>query len=391
MSLVLADGEKVEEQVPVQGTPQELGIAIGPDVTDVEAEGSEEVEEVLERDGVRCRLLIHSPRPRLGGLVHLGVEIHPMERRKTGVAGLSAQPNAADTLRPLRRVRLEMFRRVLLPPSSSTLTASGSGSGSGSTSDVSRDTPLQSLNLMYTSGKSLRYPGSASAHPPLRVLFTLPTAQLGASSDSSYGEITQTTPYHAVSFFVRVTMGFGSADAPAPIPSGSGSTGSSGNTNPWVLEKEITIRPRIWKEPRQVTIEAIPASGMGEDGDLEHFTDEDLQNAYRLKGMDVVGEQGTYRQGSDLPPPFENENEKEGAGPSHTSPSEDPGLPTFLESQAQVRAGESSLPSESVPSHRLVPVDFEENAANTVGGHVLGGELGTWVEVGYGSCAHIGC
>ena len=97
----------------------------------------------------------------------------------------------------------------------------------------------------------------------------------------------------------------------------------------------------------------------------------------------MVGTNGTIRMeshtpGDDLPPPFEGEPNG-GAGPSN-------GLPTFLESEAQMRTGEPPLHSEPLTSALLVPVTLEgeegESRATTVGRRgSLGGELGTWVEV----------
>jgi hypothetical protein len=353
VTLSLLSGQNLEEIVQVEGTPQ--------DAAGSNADVATEVEEVVERDGVRARVLLDAERPRLGALLRLGVEIRAMERQKTGVAGLSTQPNPAQTLRPLRRVRVELFRRVRIMTLSSTASSSTS---------PAPDEGKQHLTVLYASGKSLRYPGMSPVHPPLRVLFTIPTIQLGSVADQSWGEITMRVPYHDIQFFVRVSIGF----------EGSGSD--------WELEKPIEVRPKIWREPRQVVIQRGQQPVLG-DGDTipedsNPLTDEEMaREAYRLKGQDTVGTDGTIRMeshtpGEDLPPTFE------GAGPSRG------GLPTFLESEAQMRTGEAPLPTEAVTSERLIPVVFEEgegqveevDRTTTVKRRgSLGGELGTWVEV----------
>ena len=357
----------VIETVPVEGTPQEVAFTTNEPNN---GESAEEVEAMLEKSGVKCRMLLDTARPRLGQLLRLGVEVRTMERQKTGVAGLSTQPNPSDTLRPLRRVRVEMFRRVRLLEANA---------AAASSSSATTDTP-QHLSLLYASGKSLRYPGSSTTHPPLRVLFTLPTTQLGSVADNTWGEITQTTPYHTVSYFIRTTIGFGGVES------------SPNRDNAWIMEREIELRPKVWKEPRQVVVSRgeVPALGEGEDHiELGDMTEEELKQAYRMKGMDIVGQSGTYRldggQEGDLPPPFD------GAGPSHSVPPPPParenqgGLPTFLESEAQARAGEAPMINQEVLSERLVSLSFETEDRNTMVGRrgSLGGELGTWMEVSF--------
>lgn len=365
VTLTLTSGSVVTETVPVDGTPTEVDPA-GDVTLGADDESAKEVEEVLEKSGVRCRMLLDTARPRLGSLLRLGVEVRPMERRKTGVAGLSAQPNPAHTLRPLRRVRVEMFRRVRLPAQNA--------SASSSSSATPQDGP-QHLSLLYASGKSLRYPGTSTTIPPLRVLFTLPTRQLGSVADNTWGEITQSTPYHNVSFFIRATIGFGGGEA--------GPT----EENAWTMERDIELRPKKWKEPRQVLLVRGQAPALGHQGDSDGagMTDEEIQQAYRIKGMDIVGNEGTHRMDrcADLPPPFDGPGPSQSAGESEAA---DGDLPTFLESEAQARAGEAPLPSDVIMSERLVPVDFEseEDRNVTVGRRgSLGGELGTWIEVSH--------
>ena len=384
----------MEEVVPIEGTPQDVSVA-GAD----EVETKVESEAVLERDGVKTRFVMESDSPRLGDLVRLGVEVKPMERRKTGVAGLSAQPNPTETLRPLRRVRIELFRRVKITDPSAP---------SGSTPSEGGSFP-EHLTLMWSSGKSLRFPGTSRARPPLRVLFTLPTAQLGSVAAETYGEITSKTRYHHTTFFIRVTIGFGSnpdmsnnaGPSSSSGPSGSG-TASSNEVRDWFIERDLTIRPRLWIEPREVIIQDghLPASGMGVDvpeDDLEGL-DEAAKAAYRAKGLDIVGTQGTYRapefgSGGEEPP-----SASDGPGPSgyqhidaHDTPPPHPGvdgtvgegtLPSFSESQAQMQSGDAPVLANGIPSERLAPVQFEEDRTTTVGRRgSLGGELGQWVEV----------
>lgn len=263
--------ENVTEDILVEGTPMDIG---EPD----QAEG--EAEEIVDRSGVRSRLLVADPAPRLGSLLHLGVELRPLERKKTGVAGLSSQPDPTITLRALRRIRVELYRIVRL---------------------TSGDTHL---SLLHASGKSLRFPGANQ--PPLRLLFTLPTAQLGSTADGTWGETSVQAPYHATSFFVRVTLGFGALGEAAPP-----------DLQDWVLQRTIRIRPRLWVGP-------------------EEWTSEEMAEAYRRKGRDVVGSTGTWRGD---------------AGPSAD-------LPSFSESEA------IAPPREQV-----------------VGREGLSGELASWVEV----------
>jgi hypothetical protein len=373
IQLELSTGTTVEEVVPVEGTPQD--VALGHE----EQEGKEETEEVLERDGVKTRFVLETDRPRLGDLVRLGIEVRPMERQKTGVAGLSAQPNPTDTLRPLRRVRVELFRRVKIIDNQTQ---------SSSSSSISDTTP-EHLTLLFTSGKSLRYPGTSRTRPPLRVMFTLPTAQLGTVAGDTYGEITSTSPYHQTTFFIRVTIGFGGNPELLNLNQAGPSTStSSSEVRDWYIEQNLTIRPKLWVEPRQVIIHGghLPASGLGAEDMGELELDEATRAAYRAKGLDIVGDQGTYRA-----PDGEGSGPSASGASSHPPPTVDApspspgegGLPSFIESQAQLQAGELPM-ADGVQSERLVPVQYEDDSdrANEVGRRdSLGGELGTWVEV----------
>lgn len=402
--LSLTSSGDIIETVPVEGTPQ--------DVFFTSDEPANEVEQSLDQDGVKARLLVDNDSPRLGALLRLGVEVRAKEREKTGVAGLSTQPDPAKTLRRLRRVRVQLFRRVQIHGSSSTtqFTSASTSSPNGSSTE---QPGMSHLSLLHQSGKVLRHPGLSRSHPPLRVLFTLPTVQLGATADQSWGEISQSTIYHSVEFFVRVGVGF---------VGGEGQDAAD-----WTLEQPITIRPKIWREPTVVVVERglVPALGMdgeavagpaGGEGQVSMSEEEMAREAYRRKGLDTVGSQGTYRAsegvdggGEDMPPAWD-------AGPSHSdlhsiangeplatqpgipveargvSRGQEGALPSFLESEAQMASGEAPFPKERVMSERLIPVDFdteggvgqvvEEDGATMVGrSGSLGGELGTWVEV----------
>ncbi|WWC86422.1 uncharacterized protein L201_001299 [Kwoniella dendrophila CBS 6074] len=424
--LELPDGQIVQEEIRIEGTPQQI---VSSSFND---EQLEEVEEKLEKDGVLARLLIDKDRPRLGDLLRLGVEIRPIEREKkrTGVVDLAKQTNPIETLRPLRRVRVELYRKVIIHSNSITSSQpSSSSSPSPST---------EHITLLHATGKSLRYPGSGKKYPPLRVLFTIPTAQLGIIAEQTWGEITCSTKYHSIQFFIKVIIGFGDISA----------------SKDWNLIKSITIRPKKWAQPSthslqsstmESNIHGMPVNGQASSshnverqGSGASWSEEEYKKeAYRQKGKDVVGSTGTFRfpdndntggSSSDLPPPF-FENDDNQAGPSSSSTrnsnahvqhgvlnvpsSSSSELPSFLESEEQARTGEIPILEKPIESERLVPVNFdrddqidipdedevienanhsssEENHSdigpafdrnNWVGRRgSLRGELGTWVE-----------
>lgn len=362
--LRLLSGEVVTEIVRIEGAPPDLALGAGEEAVPAEAS--------LERDGVCTRLLLACKRPRVGDALHIGVEVRPTPRARTGLAGLVAQPDPAETLRPLRRMRVELIRLVdtPLPPGPSAAAAH----------------THTHTTVMHASGKSLRYPGRGQ--PPLRLLFTLPTALLHPGLRASGGEISARTQYHNVHFVVRATLGFGlsTESGVGPIPGGSSSPEGD-----WSVEQGITIRPNVWHEPRTVVIERglVPALGTAEPDGLD---DEDAREAYRRKGRDVVGAAGTTRAaeggGPDEPPPFDD-----APGPSGTTSasaagaggSGDSALPSFNESEAQMRSGAAPLLNHVVPSENLVPVSFDAPEDPVpdlpVRRGSLTGELSTWVEV----------
>jgi hypothetical protein len=164
------------------------------------------------------------------------------------------------------------------------------------------------------------------------------------------------TPYHDVSFFVRATFGFGALGEAAPR-----------ELQDWVLQQDIQIRPKAF--------EYAAAPGPADEGDIAGsssaaMNDEDLaKEAYRQKGLDIVGTGGTFRaEELDQPPEFE-------AGPSHASQA--PGLPSFTESEAIAAVGQAPFPRATV-----VEQDMGGREARVGRPESLGGELATWVEVG---------
>ncbi|KLT41675.1 hypothetical protein CC85DRAFT_328823 [Cutaneotrichosporon oleaginosum] len=371
VNLTLATGEVVTEQLRVEGVPPELDVGEDPESEDAVAR--------LERAGVSVRLVLSCTTPRLGDSLHIGVEVCPARRERTGLAGLVAQPDPNEVLRPLRRVRVELVRvvNVAAPPQSS---AAGAIGGVNTVSTT-----------VHASGKSLRYPGAVGKHPPLRVLFALPTAQIHQGMLATGGEISARTTYHDIHFVVRATLGFGERYEQAQ----SSSAGEG-----WTVEQEITVRPPAWREPATVVIEGgmAPAPGIGGEstvGDdvLSPPPEDDsaaAREAYRRKGRDVVGAGGTTRvehAHPDAPPPFD------GAGPSgshsadmdtdtDSDTSEEPvGLPSFNESEAQMRSGAAPRLHDAPESERLQPVAFEECAPSPSARRPsLHGELASWTE-----------
>jgi hypothetical protein len=344
MRLALLSGEVLTEMVNVEGAPPELDVGESDASHDDTANSTEAI---LERDGVRVRLLLACSRPRLGDPLRIGVEVRPKRPERVTLAGLVAQPDPDESLRPLRRVRVELVRLVdTAPPDSS------------STSVAHTYT-----SVVHASGKSLRYPGSNQ--PPLRVLFTLSTAPLHPGPLASGGEISARTPYHTVRFVVRATLGFGSiGDATGP--------GTTDPARDWCVEEPVVIRPPIWHEPQTAVIEGgvVPVPGHGDPAAVDSA--ESAREAYRRKGQDMVGAEGTTRVGaeeSDLPPPFTDEAGPSGTGqgpPSDTGseplsiqgnatkstppPAADGALPTFTESEAQMRSGQAPTLSHDVAS-----------------------------------------
>nr|ODN87472.1 hypothetical protein L203_03249 [Cryptococcus depauperatus CBS 7841] len=342
--------------VTIEGTPQTpLPPASLP---------AQEVSETLTRSGIRTKILLSTDKPRLGQLIHLGVEVKPEERGKTGVAGLSSAPDVKGTLRRLRRIRVEFLRLITI--------------------HSPHERPQEHLSLLHSSGKSVRYPGAN--RPPPRLLFTLPTIHTSAVADQTWAEISMRAGWWEVQFRIRVSVGFGESGA---------ASGSSANDDDWVIEHPITVLPRIWAPPDLVSsplYEYLALDGPSEPfatNQTSSLTAEDLareaREAYRLKGRDVVGDGGTLRVDNanheeELPPPFETGQDHPSAGPSFYAPgtiSENQvgasDLPTFLESEAQMRQGLQPLESRGKERE-------ERQGSLSVGHEGLRGELASWKE-----------
>lgn len=333
VELTLVSGQVITSTTVIEGIPPDV-----PEAGVVDERRADEV--ALERGGVRTRLVVDDIAPRLGDALRLGVEVRPMERARTSLAGLASQPDPAESLRGLRRVRVDLVRRVEITPP--------------------QGRPYVRTTSLHSTGKGLRYPGKDK---PLRVLFHLPTSHASALHGVR-DEVTSQTTYHHISFVIRAQLGFAQgSQATAPGPSGSTSAGAESSKaaqEDWTVELPLTIRPAAWREPATVVIER---GLQPELGAADPSGSSDAREAYRRKGLDVVGETGTTRLGeADLPPPFEGD-----AGPST--------LPSFHESEAAARAGCAPL-APGVASARLVPVDFEPSVSPPDSGN----ELDTWVE-----------
>lgn len=343
VELTLVSGQVITSTTVIEGIPPDLPS---------EAEARHPDEASLERGGVRTRLVVDDVNPRLGDALRLGVEVRPMQRARTTVAGLASQPDPAESLRGLRRVRVDLVRRVEITPP--------------------QGRPYVRTTSLHSTGKGLRYPGKDK---PLRVLFHLPTSHASALQGVR-DEVTADTTYHRISFVIRAQLGFAQGHQgpqASTAPSNAAGPSSAAAQEDWGVELPLTIRPAAWHEPATVVIER---GLQPELGAADPSGSSDAREAYRRKGLDVVGEGGTTRAGeADLPPPFEGD-----AGPST--------LPTFTESEAAARAGCAPL-APGVASARLVPVDFAPDsavppsvlaAASEPSASGTGGELDSWVE-----------
>lgn len=255
------------------------------------------------QSGFEVRLVMAHGSIRSGqSSLRLGVEI-----RKTGDRNV-----VASKLRAIRRVKVEWWRVVELVGSQ------GSSSQQGSTGNK--------RTLLYHSGKGCRF----SESQPVRLLFEVPPI-----STTTCGFITQTTVYHSVRFFVRAIVGF------------------AGNDNEdVVVEKELVVEKPLWTGAIEIESEPIDPSLLEEANPVD---DEIRHQAYRLKGLDIVGEQGTYRHSTDPELPSFGGSSNAAAGPSTES-----GLPTFTESQ-RLSTAQGAASSSSPTAY-------------------LSGELATWVE-----------
>ena len=256
--------------------------------------------------------------------VAVGVEISSDPR------GMSEQ--SIKWLRGLRSVRIQWWRRVRVRPGEA-LEASGLSQQVGTLDSIDH---RDSLTLLHKSGKLCRY--SNNAERPIRLVFELPplhnviSKNHNASSIGGVGcgDISQNTPLHSTEFFVRVIVESrgGGTSTPSQQASSSSATPSTSATlsegDPVVLEHLIKILPPTWDQvmpyivtsaDRHTTSDtAAIARAIEDNGDLQDFSGDPHQadarhRAYRLKGSDIVGDTGTFRQetsgasGSGQPPP----------------------------------------------------------------------------------------
>lgn len=258
------------------------------------------------QSGFEVRLVMAHGSIRSDQSLPLGIEIRQTGDRST----------VANKLRSVRRVRVEGWRVVDL------LGAQGSSSQSSS---------ADRRTLLYHSGKGCRFSESQA----IRLLFEVPTINV------SCGSITQRTVYHSIKFLVRAIVGF------------------AGNANEdVVVEKELVVEKPLWNGSNEIESTPLDPTMFA---DAEPADDEARRMAYRLKGIDLAGEGGTFRPSIDPDlPPFDGSAM---SGNAAAGPSTEAGLPTFTESQQQSTAQHGAAPLSPGP-----PAPY------------LSGELATWVE-----------
>ncbi|KAJ9121760.1 hypothetical protein QFC22_002382 [Naganishia vaughanmartiniae] len=230
-------------------------------------------EEFVESEaGMRVRMVLPRTSTRNDESLPFGVEIWKLDDT----------PEASNKLKSLRRVKVEWWRRVRTPVFRST-TLNQTAGPSSRLVDAEQQ---EYLSILHRSGKSCRY----SAEKPVRLLFELPplTNITQMPGHDTCGEITQDTPYHNISFFVKVIVGFQGQDQ-----------------NELEMSRIVEVRRAKWQETatqefRQSTDiinDVEPLALVPSDLDDEDYpmTDEVRQQAYRLKGVDIVGGTGTFR------------------------------------------------------------------------------------------------
>jgi hypothetical protein len=253
-------------------------------------------ESIDEEAGMRLRVVTPRGYTRNDESLPVGIEI----------SKLDVSSAATTKLKSLRRVKLEWWRRVTTP----TVPAVSTSQEAGPSNRPVAEGQQEYLTILHRSGKSCRY----SAEQPVRLLFELPplTNITQMPGHDTCGEITQDTPYHNTSFFVKVIVGFVGQEQ-----------------NELVVLRNVEVRRALWHDPAEEGVSAnfnsteedeapIIISSDLEDDDYP-MTDAVRQQAYRLKGVDIVGECGTYRP-----------SEAGEAGPSGSGGGTvDPELPTF--------------------------------------------------------------
>lgn len=270
----------------------------------------------MSKDGqtTRMRLLVANTRTHIGEALPVGVEIGaaPGEEAEPSSAG-DADTTPAPDPRALRRVKLELYRRVRTPSLSPA--EAGQSTSSSSVASAAPAPPAWTAHtfLLWRSGKSCRF----SPRQPIRLMFHLPphasvhpmvlpgAAARGAAEGGSgsgagdtiaCGEMTQETPYHEVTFFVRAIAGYATGDGPGRADVDL------------VLDQELEVLAPRWPlagdavppdsagtPPAHLAADAALAQQLSYDEDDLPDSAEARNEAYRRKGTDVVGAGGTYR------------------------------------------------------------------------------------------------
>jgi hypothetical protein len=346
---------------------------------------SDVVEESIDEEaGLRTRVVLPRAYTRNDESLPVGVELSKLDTTSA----------ASAKLRSLRRVKLEWWRRVTTP----VLPSGPASPEAGPSSRPVEVNQQEYLTILHRSGKSCRY----SAEQPVRLLFELPplTNITQLPGHDSCGEITQDTPYHSTSFFVKVIVGFVGQEQ-----------------NELVITRNIDVRRAVWREPQPNEMIAPPnaddtpeqlAAILSDSEDDDYpMTDAVRQQAYRLKGVDIVGETGTYRLASPAPGPSGSAG---GSGdpelPSFEAAARDAKPPTFMQAISEepgitrgsgaVEPSDGELPSfnesqlfATGPNSRLHATDSAlEMASNRTQGQgrrtppptQLVGELAAWRE-----------
>lgn len=338
--------------------------------------------------GTACKMVLSTVKTSNTESIAVGVEICSEEQ---------LDEDSIKWLKGLRRVRIQWWRRV-------TVTSSEDESDSRKAS-----TRRESLTLLHKSGKLCRY--SQDRQKPIRLLFELPPLRnvlFNAHSATALGgvgcgDVSQETLIHQVHFFVRVIVESRSVGNAVSSAQASGSStvhqpSTVSEGDPIVLEQEVRVLPPSWQQllPYVVTVDerglsdsAAIAQALQEDelrGEPESMLNEDARGrAYRLKGSDVVGSTGTFRQegaiaasSSGKPPSFEAQSYPAGGEGSGDPPpfSEAAGtsgdaLPSFDESERhnRSRSSLSAPPKPRTPGSSSTPAPAQ-----------LTGELASWRE-----------
>ena len=408
------DKVEVEEKVEVHLTPCQVETRQASTATDFPRAGSSSssglatttTTTITGRDlaipaGKACKMVVSAVETSNTESIAVGVEISSDPQR--------LDEDEVKWLRGIRRVRIQWWRRVRVDVDDQR--------GDSSDPPASRRSK-ESLTLLHKSGKLCRY--SSDRQRPIRLLFELPplrnvlsnTHSAAALGGVGCGDVSQQTPCHQVDFFVRVIVesrGGGTATPSIQASSSSNNTGpqnlSATEGDPIVLEQVIRVLPPTWDQllPYVMTIDETGVSdrlaiaqALHEDeinGEATSLMSEDARNrAYRLKGSDVVGDTGTYRQdhtgegaasSSGNPPPFDaNVSSHEGNGdpPSFFDTTTGSGgdvLPSFDESE---RHNQSRFLGHGIPGAISGQGAGSSRTTRPPAPAQLTGELATWRE-----------